>query len=130
PPDQALDLALQGPPRGVPGVRQLLILGDGIDVRRVNAGRAVNSRRPGPAEERVEQEPGSLRSLDAQDSLEGLQPLRRLLGVNVRDLRGEGRPPDDVFGADDHRANAPRALWVGGFTPAETGRTGARKSGA
>src|SRR5919202_680809 len=94
----------------------LLILGDGVQVRGVDAGRAVDAGGLGPVHEGVEEELGPLRPLGAQDGLQGLHPLGRLLRVDVDELVGDGRRADLAGRADNHQGS--RFLSVEGSVPA------------
>ena len=106
-PDAALDVLVAGEPR-------LLVGRDGVDVGRGDGGREADLVLPGPLEQLHEQEAGPGLAVGVDDGVEGVEPLGRLLGVDVRQLVGEpvedhpsivalirGRPvPDFAAGCD------------------------------
>ena len=77
--DAALDVFVAGEPR-------LLVARDGVHVGGRHGGREVDLHGPGPLEQLHEEEAGPGASLGVDDGVEGVDPLRRLLGVDVGKL--------------------------------------------
>ncbi len=78
-PDAPLDVLVAGEPR-------LLVGRDGVDVRRRDGGREADLVLPGPLEQLHQQEPGPGLAAGVEDGVEGVDPLRRLLGIDVGQL--------------------------------------------
>ncbi len=83
PADVGADAALDVFVAGEPG---LLVLGDGVHVGGGDRGGEVDLLGPGALEELHEQEAGPGPSLGVDDGVEGVDPLRGLLGVDVGKL--------------------------------------------
>ena len=77
--DAALDVLVAGEPR-------LLVAGDGVHVGGRDRGGEVDLQGPGPLEQLHEEEAGPGASLGVDDGVEGVDPLRGLLGVDVGEL--------------------------------------------
>ncbi len=77
--DAALDVLVAGEPR-------LLVLRDRVHVGGGDRRRELDLLGPGPLEELHQEEPGPGASLGVDDGVEGVDPLRGLLGVDVGEL--------------------------------------------
>ncbi len=76
-PDAALDVLVAGEPG-------LLVGRDGVDVRRRDGGGKADLVGPGPLEELHEQEASPGLAVGVEDGIEGVDPFRRLLRIDVR----------------------------------------------
>ncbi len=78
-PDPALDVLVAGEPR-------LLVRGDGVDVRRGDGGGEAHLVLPGPLEQLHQEEASPGLAAGVEDGVEGVDPLGRLLRIDVGEL--------------------------------------------